>query len=169
MLPLPYPCRSSRFGWSTTLQTIQQSISPWWCRSPLQQHGCGKSVSPTPRSLFGRGWARVVFKGFAQFNDAAEKKEHFYSQQIYLLFYIPPDSFATKMMESRFPHAPPLSNLLAFLSSITPTCFWLVVAFEISIGSHLTAYQLWPFMKDHFQTSFMVLQFLAKFLSIHRV
>jgi hypothetical protein len=32
---------------------------------------------------------------------------------------------------------PPLSNLLAFLSSVTPACFWLVVAFEISIGSHL--------------------------------
>jgi hypothetical protein len=40
-------------------------------------------------------------------------------------------------MESYFPHAPPLSNLLAFLSSITPAFFWLVVAFEISIGSHL--------------------------------
>ncbi len=40
-------------------------------------------------------------------------------------------------MESRFPHAPPLWNLLAFLSSVMPTCFCLVVAFEISIGSHL--------------------------------
>jgi hypothetical protein len=40
-------------------------------------------------------------------------------------------------MESHFPHAPPLSNLLAFLSSVTPACFWLVVAFEISVGSHL--------------------------------
>ncbi len=40
-------------------------------------------------------------------------------------------------MESRFPHAPPLLDLLAFLSSDTPACFWLVVAFEISIGSHL--------------------------------
>ncbi len=53
------------------------------------------------------------------------------------LFYIPPDFFATKTMESRFPRTPPLSNLLPFLSSITPACFWLVVAFEISIGSHL--------------------------------
>jgi hypothetical protein len=31
---------------------------------------------------------------------------------------------------------PPRLNLLAFLSSITPACFWLVVAFEISIGGH---------------------------------
>jgi hypothetical protein len=54
-----------------------------------------------------------------------------------LLFYIPPDSFATKTMESHFPHAPPLPNLLAFLSSFTPACVWLVVAFETSIGSHL--------------------------------
>ncbi len=41
------------------------------------------------------------------------------------------------MMESHFPHAPPQSNLLAFLSSVMPVCFWLVDAFEISIGSHL--------------------------------
>jgi hypothetical protein len=54
-----------------------------------------------------------------------------------LLFCIPPDSFATKMMESHLPHAPPLSNLLAFLSSVMPVCFWLVVAFEVLIGSHL--------------------------------
>jgi hypothetical protein len=54
-----------------------------------------------------------------------------------LLFYNPPDSLATKTMESHFPYAPPLLNLLAFLSSITPVCFWLVVAFEISISSHL--------------------------------
>jgi hypothetical protein len=54
-----------------------------------------------------------------------------------LLFYIPLDSFATKTMESCFPHTPPLSNLLAFLSSITPACFWLIVVFEILIGSHL--------------------------------
>ncbi len=40
-------------------------------------------------------------------------------------------------MESHFPHAHPLSNLLPFLSSITSMCFWLVVAFEIFIGSHL--------------------------------
>jgi hypothetical protein len=40
-------------------------------------------------------------------------------------------------MESHFPYAPPLSNLLAFLSSFTPACFWLVVVFEILIGSHL--------------------------------
>jgi hypothetical protein len=40
-------------------------------------------------------------------------------------------------MESHFPHTPPLPNLLPFLSSFTPTCFWLVVAFEILIGSHL--------------------------------
>jgi hypothetical protein len=35
------------------------------------------------------------------------------------------------------PPRPPLSNLLAFLSSIMSAYFWLVVAFEISIGSHL--------------------------------
>ena len=63
-------------------------------------------------------------------------RKKIYSQQIYFLFYIPPDSFATKLMESHFPHTPPLSNLLAFLSSIMPACFWLVVAFEILIGSH---------------------------------
>jgi hypothetical protein len=40
-------------------------------------------------------------------------------------------------MESCFPHTPLLSNLLAFLSSVTPTCIWLVVAFERSIGSYL--------------------------------
>ncbi len=40
-------------------------------------------------------------------------------------------------MESHFPHAPPLPNLLAFLFYFTPMCFWLVVVFEILIGSHL--------------------------------
>jgi hypothetical protein len=40
------------------------------------------------------------------------------------VLYIPLDSFATKTIESCFSHAPPLSNLLAFLSSVTPACFW---------------------------------------------
>jgi hypothetical protein len=51
-------------------------------------------------------------------------------------------------MESRFPHAPPLSNLLAFLSSITPVCFWLVVAFEILISSHLRPWHFFYFYFD---------------------
>jgi hypothetical protein len=40
-------------------------------------------------------------------------------------------------MESGFPHTPTLPNLLAFLSSITLACFWLVIAFEISNSSYL--------------------------------
>ncbi len=40
-------------------------------------------------------------------------------------------------MESDFSHAPPWSNLLAFLSFFTPAGFWLVVAFEISIDGPL--------------------------------
>jgi hypothetical protein len=72
-------------------------------------------------------------------NNAAEKKNISIHNRFILLFYIPPDSFTTKMMESRFLHAPPLSNLLAFLSSLMPASFWGVDAFEILIGSHLTA------------------------------
>jgi hypothetical protein len=39
-----------------------------------QWHGCGESAHPTPRSLFGRGWLRVVYEGFVMFHDAAKKK-----------------------------------------------------------------------------------------------
>jgi hypothetical protein len=56
-------------------------------------------------------------------------------------------------MESHFPHAPPLSNLLAFLSNVMPFCFWLVVAFEILIGSHLRP--------RHFFSLFFVDQFVG--------
>jgi hypothetical protein len=84
----------------------------------------------------------VDFKGFVQFNDAAEKKNISIHKRSILLFYIPPDSFATKTMESHFPHALPLPNLIAFLSSFTPMCFWLVVAFKILIGSHLRPQRL---------------------------
>jgi hypothetical protein len=40
-------------------------------------------------------------------------------------------------MESCFPHAPPQLNLLAFLSSVMPPCYWLVVASEVLIGGRL--------------------------------
>jgi hypothetical protein len=33
---------------------------------------------PTPGSLFGRGWPRVVYEGFVKFNNAAKKKHNFY-------------------------------------------------------------------------------------------
>ncbi len=66
MLPEPYPCRNSRYGWSTTLSTIQQTPSPWWCRLLLQRHGCGESFTPTPGSLLEEGawwrrFGRVLF------------------------------------------------------------------------------------------------------------
>ncbi len=82
----------------------------------------------------GRGQSlRVLFS----LTMRLRKKNISIHNRFILLFCIPPDSFTTKTMESRFPHAPPLSNLLAFLSLVTPACFWLVVAFEILISSHL--------------------------------
>jgi len=41
---------------------------------------------------------------------------------------------APKMMVSRFPHASRLSHLPSILPSVVATCFWLVVALQISIG-----------------------------------
>jgi hypothetical protein len=38
----------------------------------------GESAHPTPGSLFGRDWRRVVYKGFVKFNDVAKKKIYFY-------------------------------------------------------------------------------------------
>jgi hypothetical protein len=39
---------------------------------------CGESAHPTLRSLFGRGWPRVVYEGYVKFNNAAKKKVNFY-------------------------------------------------------------------------------------------
>ncbi len=91
---------------------------------------------PLGASLEGVGWVQSSSVLFS-LTMRLRKKNISIHKRFILLFYIPPDSFATKTMESRFPHSPPLSNLLTFLSSIMPACFWLVVAFEISIGSHL--------------------------------
>jgi hypothetical protein len=97
----------------------------------------------------GRGWSsRVLFSLMMRLR----KKKSIHNRFI-LLFYIPPDFFASKTMESCFPHAPPPLNLLAFLSFLMPMCFWLVVAFVILIGSHLRL--------QRFYFYFVVAQFAA--------
>ncbi len=63
-------------------------------------------------------------------------------------------------MESHFPHAPPLLNLLAFLSSVMHACFWLVVAFEISVSSHLRP-------RRFYIVTFLLLSFLPQTMVWH--
>ncbi len=92
---------------------------------------------PYPREPLRKGLGKCGLRGFCLVLRCGWEKNISFHNRFFLLFYTPPDSFNTKTMESRFPHAPPLSILLVFLSSVMPACFWLVVAFEISIGSHL--------------------------------
>ncbi len=75
--------------------------------------------------------------GFYIIVPTGREKNTWWAHQFYYDFISPPNSIAPKTMESCFPHAPPQSNLLAFLSSVMPACFWLVVAFEILIGGCL--------------------------------
>ncbi len=44
-------------------------VEPICCNS-----GMDVANQPTPGSLFGRGWLRMVYEGFVKFNNAAEKK-----------------------------------------------------------------------------------------------
>jgi hypothetical protein len=99
-------------------------------------------------------WRRWSLRVLFSLMMPLRKKNISIHNRFILLFHIPPDSFATKTMESRFPQAPPLSNLLTFLSSVTPACFLFVVAFEISIGSHLRPRRFFHFL-------FFVAQFAA--------
>ena len=53
---------------------IHQTPSPWWCCLLLQQHGCGKSSSPTPGSLFISSRTRAIFMGLFNLADRLRKK-----------------------------------------------------------------------------------------------
>jgi hypothetical protein len=54
----------SELGYSELVQRLFEKMTFFLVDPLLQLHGCGKSVSPTPGSLFGRDWARAVFEGF---------------------------------------------------------------------------------------------------------
>jgi hypothetical protein len=67
------------------------------------------------------------------YNCANRPRKKLVSELIDLiLVFLPlPTQLPPKGWNHASPTFPPQSNLLVFLSSITPMCFWLVIAFKI--------------------------------------
>ena len=65
----------------------------------LQRHGCGKSASPTPRSLFGMGRRRAVVPGFIWLDWPVKKKWITKINNLFLFYLFYLHLVATKMME----------------------------------------------------------------------
>jgi hypothetical protein len=98
---------------------------------PQQRHGGEESASPTPGSLFGRGWARAMCEGLFNLADRLRKKLVTKLNNLFYVFTSYSTSNTPKTMELRFPHASRLSHLSSILPSVAVTSFWLVVTFKI--------------------------------------
>ncbi len=114
-------------------KTHQKRTPQWWCHLPgpaawllqVSQYPC--------INLFVMGWPRTPSKGFIEYSKLAQKK--IISELInFISVFIPSHCNRPQNNGITFLYAPPRLNLLAFLSSIMPACFWLVVVLEILIS-----------------------------------
>ena len=115
--------------WLTALSTIQQTPSPWWHRLLRQRHGYGKSASPTPGSLFGRGRARAMCKGFIG---------HLRPRCIlYYIYFYCRSIRRPKRWDGVPPRAPPPTRLHSNTPPTTYAAYRVDCWLSSSIGGHL--------------------------------
>ncbi len=120
-----------------SILTILKRTPPWWSSSPGPAAWLRWTRQNPRGTIFRMGLLRALSNNFVYLCESAKKKINQVNSTIYFIFLPLPNLIAPKTMALPFPHAPPPSNLFPCTSSITPTCFWLVVESKTLIGGHL--------------------------------